>query len=522
MDFKKYFKENKLSILSIFVFTIIYSLFLSLIPMITKNVIDKYQLFAKQDIVKYSAYYVFAILLYLLFEYFNKLAICRFERNFLISIRRDIYANITVAKHGFLNTKSSGDIVNIILDDTKEIFDDYLYCWIELIMSIVSFIVYSCFMFYLNPYLALAVIFASLLSMLIPKLVGRKLTLYRKKRSDEKAKLIDSISNLADSSELYDNINDTSFQNFFNKKSSSYEHTRYRLLAYQSFTEIFSGLSLYFINIVAFILGLFLCYLNVISISSLIAIIAYIDLVAIPVRDIIYLIITLKSSSGIKNKISEYFDEDNFDNYEKIYDFNNLSVNNLNYSQGEFKLENINIQFSKNNKYALVGDNGSGKSTLLKLLAKELYVPENSIFIDDKDINYVSLSSLVYYSSESKIIEGNLEDNLTLYNCYHNKLNIEEFGLEEIANKDLDVYGKNISFGQKSRINIMRALNSEKKLLLLDEPFANVDKDSENILTDILLDSDATIILVTHNRDHKYLNQFDKVFYIENGKIDNL
>ena len=66
--------------------------------------------------------------------------------------------------------------------------------------------------------------------------------------------------------------------------------------------------------------------------------------------------------------------------------------------------------------------------------------------------------------------------------------------------------------GQKAKIALDRALHCDKKLIILDEIFANIDKKSEYELTETLLHDPRTIILITHNRDKDYLALFDKVY----------
>ena len=84
--------------------------------------------------------------------------------------------------------------------------------------------------------------------------------------------------------------------------------------------------------------------------------------------------------------------------------------------------------------------------------------------------------------------------------------------VKAFSDKQVDFNGRNLSQGQQARVALARALNSPKEILLLDEIFANVDAASEQELTHLLLQTDRTLVLISHNRSDVYKELFDKVY----------
>ena len=194
----------------------------------------------------------------------------------------------------------------------------------------------------------------------------------------------------------------------------------------------------------------------------------------------------------------------------------------------DFKvLDKINLEFKSNNIYVLKGKSGSGKTTLLNLICGLDSDYTGSIYINDKNLKSLKKDELeayrnnIGYMRQECLLYRNLTvlDNLLLIENNKDKIIdlCKKFNIDEIINK----YPYEISGGERERVSLIRALLNDNKILLLDEPSANLDKDnSENFVKylkkiDI---SDKIIIISTH--ENIYDDIASVIINIEYGKIN--
>ncbi len=211
-----------------------------------------------------------------------------------------------------------------------------------------------------------------------------------------------------------------------------------------------------------------------------------------------------------------------------------ISVKNLDYSIGNIEvLCNVSLEFEQGSKIAIVGKSGAGKSSLLKLIAGILHPTAGAIFFDSEKIK----------SAHEKLLPGiqdiqlvsqdfGLEMYHTVYQNIENKLGhlsylvkvkfvTELLDLLELqAVKDLKAIV--LSGGEQQRLSIARALASEPKVILFDEPFVYLDVHIKAKLLEYLRKlhkkRNTTYVLVTHDGREAF-GFCDKAIYISKGKV---
>lgn len=172
------------------------------------------------------------------------------------------------------------------------------------------------------------------------------------------------------------------------------------------------------------------------------------------------------------------------------------------------------IVLEEGGKYALTGNSGCGKSSLLKVLAGEWNDYDGDVLADGKvlDKNHNLFSDIAYVNQDTFLFEGTLEENIRLDNGAADveKL-LEAVGLQADAGQELLENGKNFSGGQRQRVAIARALAREKKILFMDEATANLDARSSQKIENMVLDSDKTVVLITHKLTDETRGRLDRV-----------
>lgn len=149
------------------------------------------------------------------------------------------------------------------------------------------------------------------------------------------------------------------------------------------------------------------------------------------------------------------------------------------------------------------------------------------IFYDEKNIKDIDISKIATYISQDIFIyNASGMDNVTLFD-YKRKKDLDYYidllKVRELMERNLGELGRNISGGEKNRIAILRALNMETKIIVLDESLANLDELNKKEITDFLLGlKDIMIILITHDYDEDYLNKFDEIIKMEKGKVKEI
>lgn len=188
---------------------------------------------------------------------------------------------------------------------------------------------------------------------------------------------------------------------------------------------------------------------------------------------------------------------------------------------------NLNIEFESGKIYGIVGRNGSGKSVLLKMIAG-LYL-EDSGEILFNNINYNKEKKFpenvgIVIESPSFISDLTGFDNLKLLANLQKKVNDEEIlNTMRIVNLEQDKdkkYGK-YSLGMKQKLSLAQAFMENPNILLLDEPFNGIDRQSVVKIKDYLKkmrNNDKLIIITTHISDD-IENFADKVLYLEDGSF---
>lgn len=211
----------------------------------------------------------------------------------------------------------------------------------------------------------------------------------------------------------------------------------------------------------------------------------------------------------------------------------NVSVEyeNVNVSYGNKNvLRNVSFKVDSGTIVGISGASGSGKSTLIKSLLHVVNYKGRILIggIDTKDLSLKELRSHISYSPEhSDLFHDSVRENIrfgdknvtedTLCSVV-DSLAIEN--VEDFLSRDVGEKGGYLSGGQKQKVSLARAIIKNAPIVILDEPTAALDTNSEKKVLDMILNlkkSGKIVFLITHKEST--LRIADRILYLENGTI---
>lgn len=197
-------------------------------------------------------------------------------------------------------------------------------------------------------------------------------------------------------------------------------------------------------------------------------------------------------------------------------------------------LRGINISLEKGIIAALVGASGSGKTTLLNIIGALDTATEGSVIIDGESLSNKNDEELSLFRRHNLGFIFQSYNLIPVFTAYEN-VAIALFNVSESEKKEavMDMlhtvglsgkegnYPNQLSGGQQQRVSIARALIKKPKLLLADEPTANLDSNTGNqilhLIAEINKKENITVLFSTH--DSRVMEVSDKIFTMQDGEI---
>ena len=297
-------------------------------------------------------------------------------------------------------------------------------------------------------------------------------------------------------------------------------------------------------SVVCVILGYggYLVWKGSFNAGQLVEFIAYFTAVVWPIMAVSELIDMTSRGKASLDRISELLDaEINVTDRDNVRDLNqvrgDIEFRNLTfrYPDGEYDaLRNVSFTIRAGENVGLVGKTGSGKTTLVDLILRTYNVPDGTIFIDNQDVNDVSIRSVrnacAYVPQDNFLFSDTIENNIAFGVGEHTMSSITEAA--RLADVDSNIKdfqlgygtilgerGVTVSGGQKQRISIARALMKDAPILILDDSVSAVDTKTETTILENLRRTRAgkTTILIAHRIST--IERMDKILFIDEGEL---
>ena len=195
-----------------------------------------------------------------------------------------------------------------------------------------------------------------------------------------------------------------------------------------------------------------------------------------------------------------------------------------------FTLKDIRFKIAKGEFVCLLGKSGSGKSTLLKIVAGLDRDYKGIVSLENEAIEVARKSGKISMVFQEDLllphldVFENIAFGLRIAKCNKDEIRVKveeilkKLDLEKMKNK----YPNELSGGKRQRVSIGRALVTEPKLLLMDEPFSaldyNLKKAMQKLVKSLQKELGVTTLFITHDRDEAFILA-DKIGIMESGKL---
>lgn len=237
----------------------------------------------------------------------------------------------------------------------------------------------------------------------------------------------------------------------------------------------------------------------------------------------LYMINTANSINFSKEPINEIYDflkpisKSNTITYREVNEIEKIVFKNINISfNNKILFENKNFEINKGDKVSIAGNSGSGKTTLIKIMLGLAKPDSGDIYINNVNINTLNLnniwSKISYASQNSLILESSIIENIAMNNDL-DQIEIDKIKslcqfleIEYLLENETSIISKNLnklSGGERQRVILARALYFDRNVMILDEATNALDKTIEGKIIEYLMNSDKTVIFISHSLDLK-------------------
>ena len=456
-------------------------------------------------------------------------------------LREETFTHIHSLSLSFFNTTPVGKLVTRVSNDTEAVNELFSTILVKLFKNVVKIIGYAVVMLSINVKMAgisfLLLPLVAILTFVFRHLSRKAYQITRNKITELNTFLSEHISGMkliqifAREKEKY--------SEFEGKSMELYRANFREIMTFAIFRP-----SIYLVSVIAMILVIRTGSLSVLngslSLGTLFVFITYISSFFEPIQELSEQLGTLQSSIASAEKIFSVLDV----KPEIVSPVDPAPVNILGeiefrhvwfaYEEENYILKDVSFVIHPGEKAAFVGATGAGKSTILNLIGRYFDIQKGQILIDGIDIHKIDLDvlrgAIGQVQQDVFIFTGDIKSNISLNNEAISPDDVRRAA--EIVNADPFIQklphgydepvterGSTLSAGQRQLLSFARTLAYDPKILVLDEATANIDTETETLITQALarLMDGRTTIMVAHRLST--IQHADKIIVMHHGEI---
>lgn len=464
-----------------------------------------------------------------MFMYFEFISTNKFNYLCIKDLKEDVFKATLRKSYPRFNKNSIGEYVSKFTNEIDTVKGAYFTSITMLIMFSLKIIFVSGALIWLNLKLAIVTLILLTMPLYVPKLAEKRLKNSQNNFLKNMEGFLEKLNDFLQGFELIKNFSvERRIMDSFRKQNHKAMKSSYVNANTQSLVRIVSAIMSYFSYFVVVAFSAYLVLVGEFNPGEFFIAVNMIDQLSYPIIAISGCIQSVISVKDLNNSILNYCSEEeleikegnNIEVLRKQIEFKNISFA---YEKDKPILNNVSMTFERGKKYIIKGRSGFGKTTLMNLFLKYYRPDEGEILIDDmsvEDINNVyDLISVV--RQDNFLFKDTLRNNLTMFEEISEerlfqvleRLNLHSFANKEALDMVVGSGGVTLSGGEAKRISIARALLRGKDILILDEPLANLDKETTKVLEqEILSLKDYTVIMVTHVISEEAEAKFNGVY----------
>lgn len=522
---KKYIIKNKMYIILAIISVTICNLMAVRIQFLKGSIIDN--IFEASN--NFFLFQILCLLLFIAIEivtyyYYKKFSI-KFSVNISKDLKKDFFSSVINNSYIDFKKKGTGDVLSTFTKKVEVIIADYIDIMLVLVDVIIRIIFVGTALLMLDSGLAFITFILLTLPLYMPKLLEKKLKLTAREDLDANSDLLDNINIWLDNFEnikLF-NIDRVIIDKFSNlnkiKKEKNYN---YKKVGVKS--QILSMFLSYISHFIILSISAYFVFVGKFSIGNFIVAVGLIDQLSFPIIALSRYIQTIISSKVAREDFILELKVNNSDNNKiNIDGIYKIEFKNLDFKfNGEKSLfKNFNQKFEKGKKYLIKGKSGSGKSSLLNISLGYYENYSGEVLINNKSVN--EIGNLYEYVSVMKqdivLFNDTIKNNITMYDDDIKSDDvirmIKKIGLEKYQEIDNCSLNKELSLsgGEKKKIAFIRTVLKKSDVIFLDEPLANLDRESRLLMENeiITLDKSKIIIIISHEHSSEFERLFDEI-----------
>lgn len=519
-------KMRRVQVIVIFCLNVLETVLAILFAYISKNVIDK--VFINKDMIYLGE--ILKLLLpsyaiYFFIEFVNFYYSSLFKINNEFNIKRSFFDSIQNILPKHLKGISSMDLYYRMFSDGATIGEYYYIINITIPFNIIYLIIVSMVMMNWSRLLFLYVLLLIFCELIIIGFSRNYIKIILEKQKEIDQRLVNKV---------LEEINLLSFTQIYNLRSynkdiikDEFEYSKKQTFINFFKTSIFNQISTIlkqFWNVGFLLISSYLILTSKISIGVFVGFQTLLSYMIDPLYVLIDSIIAYQNNIVSFKRFIEYFELPKIQKYNegKRLNFNSdITINNLyfGYNTDLDIIKGLNLTLKKGSIVAIKGRSGAGKTTLMNIFMRIYDTYRGSIKIDDIDIRDIYYDSYMenfgFLEQNPIIINTTIRNNLTLYKNITEDTIItilEQLDLGIIIDRLNDNISHckikddlTLSVGEIQRLALARLILKNSKILYLDEPTSNIDKESEQIILKFLKEyvknTNSLIVINSHSEE---------------------